>query len=79
MYASKTNALIFGGEKAINNAMNVEGKLNSVNNTSLLVKFSYNNIQYNSTPNTTVSYIMLDGLFLKTFWNVELTKDLETT
>ncbi len=76
MYASKTNALIFGGEKAINNAMNVEGKLNSVNNTSLLVKFSYNNIQYNSTPNTTVSYIMLDGLLPgKNFlWNVELTK-----
>ncbi len=75
-YSTKKNALVYGGETAINNAINVEGKLNSVNNTSLLVKFTYNNIQYNSIPNTTVSYIMLDGLLPgKNFlWNIEFTK-----
>lgn len=78
LYSKKMNSNLYGGETAINNALNIEGKLNSVNNTSLLIKFTYNNIQYNSLPNTTVSYIMLDGLLPgKNFlWNVELTKRL---
>jgi hypothetical protein len=78
VYASKQNAFIYGGEKSINNAMNIEGKLNAVNNTSLLLKFTYNNIQFNGIANTTVSYIMLDGLLpgKNYLWNVELTKRL---
>jgi hypothetical protein len=78
MYASKENSIIYGGQKSINNALNIEGKLNTVNSTSFLVKFTYNNIQYDGLPNSTVSYIMLDGLLpgKNLLWNVELTKRL---
>lgn len=78
LYAVKENAIIYGGQKAINNALNLEGKFNTVNNTSFLAKFTYNNIQYNGLPNSTVSYIMLDGLLpgKNYLWNIELTKRL---
>ena len=58
--------------------MNIEAKYNAVNNTSLLAKFTYSNINFTGLPNTSVSYIMLDGLLPgKNFlWTVELTKRL---
>ena len=75
---NKQNASIYGGEKSTNKSFNLESKLNAVNNTSLLAKFTYSNITFNSMANTTVSYIMLDGLVPgKNFlWNVEFTKRL---
>jgi hypothetical protein len=78
LYAVKENVVIYGGEKSTNKAFNIEGKLNAVNNTSLLAKFTYSNIDYLGTTNTTVSYIMLDGLLpgKNLLWNIELTKRL---
>lgn len=78
LYAVKQNELQYGGEKSINKSLNLEGKLNAVNNTSLLMKFTYSNLSFTGATNTTISYIMLDGLLPGTnlLWNVELTKRL---
>ncbi len=67
-----------GGEKSTNNSLNTEIKYNVLSNTSLIGKFTYSQIKYNSTPNTTVSYIMLDGLLpgKNYLWTVDLTKRL---
>ena len=77
-FIQKTNSLLYGGEKSINNSLNIEGKYNAVQSTSLTAKFTYSNISYTGTNNTTVSYIMLDGLLPgKNFlWNIEFTKRL---
>jgi len=78
LYTTKTNAFVYGGETSNSNALNIEAKYNAVNNTSLLAKFTYSNINFTGLPNTSVSYIMLDGLLPgKNFlWTVELTKRL---
>ncbi len=78
MYDDKNNALQYGGEKAITNSLNIEGKYNAVSNTSLTAGFTFTNIDFKGTPNTTVSYIMLDALLpgKNYLWNVNLTKRL---
>lgn len=74
----KKNNDIFGGEKAVSNSFNTEGKYNSVNNTSFSGKFTYTNISYTGAANTTVGYIMLDALLpgKNLLWNFDLTKRL---
>lgn len=78
IYTNKTNDLQFGGEKATTNSLSSEIKYNTVNNTSLLAKFTYSNIQFNGATNTTISYLMLDGLLpgKNYLWTIELTKRL---
>ncbi len=77
-FVKKSNSILYGGEESISHSLNLEGKYNAVQSTSLTAKFTYNNISYTGSANTTVSYIMLDGLLPgKNFlWNVELTKRL---
>ncbi len=77
-FSEKKNKVEYGGEKAISNSLNIEGKYNSVNNTSFTGKFTYNNINYTGATNTTVSYIMLDALLpgQNLLWNFNLTKRL---
>jgi hypothetical protein len=77
-FNQKKNEIIYGGEKSISNSLNVEGKYNTVNNTSLTGKLTYTNINYTGEPNTTVSYIMLDALLpgKNILWNFDLTKRL---
>ncbi|MCW3111235.1 MAG: hypothetical protein JWQ09_5741, partial [Segetibacter sp.] len=74
----KTNRDIYGGERSISNSLNIDGKYNSVNNTSFSGKFTYSNINYTGAANTTVSYIMLDALLpgRNLLWNFDLTKRL---
>ena len=56
----------------------MEGKYNSVNNTSLSGKLTYTKIAYTGVANSTVSYIMLDALLpgKNILWNLDLTKRL---
>lgn len=77
-YLHKTNKQIYGGEAATSNSLNIESKYNTPHNASLLAAFKFSNIQFNGENNTTVSYIMLDGLLAgKNFlWNMSFTKRL---
>jgi hypothetical protein len=59
---NKKNKPLYGGEKSVSNSINLESKYNLLQNSSITGKFTFNNIDYKSPPNTTVSYIMLDGL-----------------
>lgn len=52
----------FGGEKSVSNSLQVEGKYNILQSSALTAKFTFNNISYDFPANTTVSYIMLNGL-----------------
>ncbi len=74
----KKNLPSFGGEKSTSNAINLDSKYNILQNSSLNGKFTFNNISYNFPANTTVSYIMLDGLLPgKNFlWSVGFSKRL---
>jgi hypothetical protein len=77
-FESKKNEPVYGGEKSTSNSINIESKYNILQNSSLTGKFTFNNISYNSPPNTTVSYIMLDGLLPgKNFlWSLGFSKRL---
>jgi hypothetical protein len=75
-YQLKKNLLTFGGEKAVFNSFNIDAKYNTVSNTSLMAGFQFSNINFTGAANTTVSYIMLEGLLpgKNLLWNLSLTK-----
>lgn len=75
---NKKNNRVYGGEKATSNSLRVESKYNVLQNSSINASFTYNNIQYKGATNTTVSYIILDGLLPGSnyLWNIDFTKRL---
>ena len=77
-FDNKKNNPLYGGEKSASNSINVETKYNVLQNSSITGKFTFSNIDYKSPPNTTVSYIMLDGLLPGSnyLWSIDLTKRL---
>lgn len=77
-FDSKKNLPLYGGEKSISNSLNIESKYNILQNSSITGKFTFNNIDYKSPPNTTVSYIMLDGLLpgKNLLWSLSFNKRL---
>jgi hypothetical protein len=77
-FDNRKNKPVYGGEKSISNSLNVETKYNILQNSSLTGKFTFNTIDYSYPANTTVSYIMLDGLLPgKNFlWSLGYTKRL---
>jgi hypothetical protein len=77
-YESKKNLPIYGGEKSTSHSLNAETKYNILQNSSITAKFTLDNISYNAVANTTVSYIMLNGLLPGSnyLWSLTLTKRL---
>jgi hypothetical protein len=69
-----------GNERSTANALTGEVKYNVLSNTSLNTKFTYSRISYNSTPNTAVSYLMLEGLLpgKNYLWTIDLTQRLSS-
>ena len=77
----KKNSEAFGGETSSSNAVSVETKYNVLQSSAVNARFTYNNISYQtkaSRTNSTVSYIMLDGLLPGNnyLWSVDFTKRL---
>jgi hypothetical protein len=68
----------YGGERSVSHSVNTEAKYNILQSSSLLGKFTFSDIQYNFPANTTVSYIMLDGLLpgKNYLWSLGLGKRL---
>jgi len=80
-FENKKNLPVYGGEKSNANSVNVETKYNVLQNTSIVGKFTFSNIDFksaNGSTTTTVSYIMLDGLLpgQNYLWSLTLTKRL---
>ena len=77
-FDNKKNNALYGGEKSSSNSINIETKYNVLQNSSITGRFTFNNIDYKSPTNTTVSYIMLDGLLPGSnyLWSIDLTKRL---
>lgn len=77
-YDNKKNKEVYGGEKSVSHSINIESKYNILQSGSLTGKFTFNNIDYNAVANSTVSYIMLDGLLPgKNFlWSLGFSKRL---
>lgn len=79
-FEQKDNAPAYGGEKAISHSLMAETKYNLLQSASVSGKFTFENLAYSANQNsqTTISYVMLDGLTTgKNFlWNLMLTKRL---
>ncbi len=77
-FDEKQNKTLYGGEKSVSNSLNVESKYNILQSSSVSGKFSLNNISYKFPANSTVSYIMLDGLLpgKNYLWSISFTKRL---
>lgn len=77
-YENKKNLPLYGGERSVSNSLNIETKYNILQNSSITGKFTFNNIKYDFPANTTVSYIMLDGLLpgKNYLWSLGLSKRL---
>jgi hypothetical protein len=69
-----------GGEISQIRSIITDAKCNVLSNTSLNARFTYSQIKYNGAPNTTVSYIMMDGLLpgQNYLWTVDMTQRLSS-
>ncbi|MDE3183676.1 MAG: hypothetical protein KGM16_09685 [Bacteroidota bacterium] len=76
-YDKKKNKM-GGFENSVNNQFTTEVKYNVLSDGTINGRFSLNNIKYNGDPNSTVGYILLNGLLpgKNYLWNLELTKRL---
>jgi hypothetical protein len=77
-FEKKINKPFYGGEKSNSHSINLESKYNILQSASLIGRFTFNNIDYSAPANTTVGYIMLDGLLpgKNYLWSLGFTKRL---
>jgi hypothetical protein len=77
-YDNKKNLPLYGGERSVSNSLILESKYNILQTSSLTGRFTFNNIDYKFPANTTVSYIMLDGLLpgKNLLWGLSFNKRL---
>jgi hypothetical protein len=77
-YNPQKNDPQYGGETSFSSSFIADVKYNLVSNTSLQGKFTLNDIHYLGNTNTTVSYIMLNGLLpgKNYIWGLDLTKKI---
>ncbi len=77
----KVNGPEYGGERSTSKSVNVETKYNILQSSSVSARATYNHITFlakESAANTTIGYIMLDGLQpgQNYLWSVDFTKRL---
>ncbi len=82
-YDNKHNLPAYGDQASISHSINLETKYNILQNSSINGRFTFNNIDYTdlatgNAANTTVSYIMLEGLLpgKNYLWSLGLSKRL---
>lgn len=77
-FENKQNLPVYGGERSGSHSINLESKYNILQSSAVTAKFTFNNIDYKFPTNTTVSYIMLDGLLPGSnyLWSLTFTKRL---
>lgn len=77
-FEKKKNLPAYGNEESTSNSINIESKYNILQNSSITGKFTFNTIEYNAIANSTVSYIMLDGLLpgKNYLWSLGINKRL---
>jgi hypothetical protein len=75
---ARKNDPLYGGEHSLANSFHLDMKYNVVTNSSVNTRFTFSQIDYKFPANSTVSYIMLDGLLPGTnyLWGVDYTKRL---
>ncbi|UAY56144.1 hypothetical protein [Arachidicoccus terrestris] len=61
-YEKISNQPVYGGESATNSTLQMEGKYNAVQQTSITARFQYSHIDFDGDEASTVSYNMLEGL-----------------
>jgi hypothetical protein len=76
-YDKKDNK-VGDAEMALSNIMTAEVRYNVLSSGIINGRFSYNKIKFSGLQNSTVGYILLDGLLpgKNYLWNIELTKKL---
>jgi hypothetical protein len=77
-FDDRKNNINYGGEHSTANSLNVESKYNVFQNSTINARFTFSDISFNSAANTTVSYIMLEGLLpgKNYLWSLDFTKRL---
>jgi hypothetical protein len=75
---ARKNDPAYGNEKSLANSVNLEARYSVVQNSSISTRFTWSQIDFKFPTNTTVSYIMLEGLLPGTnlLWGVDYTKRL---
>jgi hypothetical protein len=75
---SRSNLPAYGGEHSLANSVHLEMKYNVLQNSSVNARFTFSQIDFKYPSNSTVSYIMLEGLLPGTnyLWGMDYTKRL---